>query len=172
MSVTANLVDLIAFVFTTHDEKAKIPSKRFRKWDGQTPYGIHPTWCALTLLSEHLLPHELRQRGAQALLLHDILEDTTSELPDGISPEVRALVDEMTYAGGTQQEMREVWSHSKECRLLKLYDKLSNVMDSHWMEPTKLAAYKEYTLRLAQDVETNYGLLNAVQMAKAVCENP
>ncbi len=163
------LAQKVAYALLTHEEKAKKASKAFRKWDGKTPYGVHPIWCATTLLHETSIPEDLRNEGAEALLFHDILEDTTAELPDGTSDRIGKLVDGMTFEGGTAQEMQEVWSRSKEIRLLKLYDKVSNLLDAEiWMTPEKLATYRAYTKKLADDVESNYGTLNIVRLARAL----
>ena len=50
------LATTIAGIFRAHDGRANKESKRFRKWDGKTPYGIHPTWAAMTILTETLSP--------------------------------------------------------------------------------------------------------------------
>lgn len=143
------------------------PKKATRYWDKKTPYHIHPIWCAVTLLHETSLPEELRQDGSQALLYHDILEDTSSPLPDWLSERVQSLVRDLTFES-SQQEMEEVWSKSLEIRLLKLYDKTSNLMDGIWMDKGKKEKYVEYISRLCDDVEKNYGRLNITKIARAV----
>ena len=169
MFTAYGLADLIGYVFTTHQEKARKPSKAVRKWDSRTPYGVHPVWCAVTLLQEDTLPEDLRVRGAWALLLHDILEDTTAELPANTPEEVVALVGEMTFPGGSAQEMKEIWSRSKETKLLKLYDKTSNLQDGTWMFTEKRAKYAAYLLRLCEEVERHYGAkLNILRIARAL----
>lgn len=161
------LSNLIGFVFDAHDRCPTEPGKAFRKWDGETPYAVHPCWCAMTLLAEDTLPKKIRQIGAQALLLHDILEDTTARLPEGLEPEVVKLVEEMTFPGGSAQEMVEVWGRSDECKLLKLYDKVSNLLDASFMSVEKRAKYNQYAAKLCDEVEAKYGLLNIVRMARA-----
>ena len=162
-----SLSGLIDFIFMAHAEMSTKPSKAVRKWDGKTPYGVHPTWCAMTLLTEVTLPEDIRATGAQALLLHDILEDTTAGLPDGVSSKVAQLVEDMTFAS-SDEEMRMVWSKSKEVKLFKLYDKVSNLLDGSWMSAEKHARYVAYTLRLCDEVERRYGALNIVQIARAI----
>ena len=56
-----------------------------------------PIWCGMTLLTETRLPEEIRFTGYQALIWHDVLEDTNLPLPDGTDLEVIRLVQEMTY---------------------------------------------------------------------------
>lgn len=150
-----------------HAEQPTKPSKAVRKWDGRTPYGVHPTWCAMTLLQEPALPEELRRDGAEVLLLHDRLEDTTAGLPEGTNAYIRAMVEGMTFAS-SDEEMVKVWERTSEVRLLKLYDKVSNLLDGVWMTPEKLERYRAYTRRLSDDVEAHYGLLNIVKIARAL----
>lgn len=164
-----NIEGMITYIFRAHSEQAKKPKKTIRYWDGKTPYAIHPTWCAMTLLTETNLQEYIRFEGAQALLLHDILEDTNAKLPDGISARVHHLVLEMTFESSAQ-EMELVWSRSDLCQLLKLYDKVSNLLDGAWMSAEKRAKYVAYTKRLAAKVEATYGSdLNILRIAKAIC---
>lgn len=164
-----NLEEAIQFAFQAHWDHPTKPAKAVRKWDGKTPYAIHPTWCAMTLLTETTLPEALRMEGAEALLLHDVLEDTTCDLPQETAPRVRALVEEMTFASFAA-EMEEVWSRSQECLLLKLYDKVSNLLDGAWMGQEKRAQYVAYTRRIAAEVERIYGSqLNILAITRAVC---
>lgn len=66
------------------------------------------------------------------------------------------------------QERDELWSRSKEIKLLKLYDKVSNLLDGAWMKPDKWNVYVEHTKRLAVDVELGFGLLGIVKIARAI----
>ena len=163
------LTESIVYCFRSHAEQPEKPSKAVRKWDGRTPYGIHPTWCAMTLLAETNLPESFREAGAQALLFHDILEDTTAELPEGTPDEVIRLVKEMTFAS-SDEEMQQIWSKPIEVKLLKLYDKTSNLLDGSWMSIEKRDRYGIYLLDLCAEVERHYGefKLNIVDIARAV----
>ena len=69
----------------------------------KTPYYIHPLWCATTLLTEEKLSEEIRRIGSQALLLHDVFEDTTAGLPEDTEDEVRRLVMDMTFNTSDQE---------------------------------------------------------------------
>lgn len=53
-------------------------------------------------------------------------------------------------------------------RLLKLFDKVSNLLDATWMKRDKWKAYVCHTLRLTDDVERAYGDLNIVRIARAI----
>lgn len=161
------LARLIDFALIAHARQPVKSSKACRKWDGKTPYSIHPIWCAMALLHETKIPEEQRRAGAEALLLHDILEDTTAGLPTGISDEVRLLIQDMTY-GSTEEEMKLVWSRPPFIRLLKLYDKVSNLMDGAWMSDEQRKKYAEYTKKLADDAKENFGELNIIKIAYAL----
>lgn len=145
----------------------------FRKWDNTTPYAVHPTWCAMTFLQETNLPVEVnREQCALALLLHDGPEDTGQPLPNWIPSEVIELVRLMTFSSApnsTAIEMERIWQLPPLVRLLKLYDKVSNLLDGTWMSDEKWnEQYVPYVIRLATDVENAYGDLNIVRIARAV----
>lgn len=158
----------ISFALTTHATHARKLRNATRLWDKCTPYGVHPTWCAMTILQETDLPEDIRLDGYQALLLHDILEDTTASLPEDTSLEVRALVRGMTFEG-IDQERDQVWSRGKEIVLLKLYDKVSNLLEGKTMYPDRRILYLAYTRRLIAEVRKAYGELNIVAIAEAMC---
>ncbi len=163
------LEGLIAYIFVAHSTGALKPSKAVRKWDGHTPYAIHPTWCAMTILTETTLARDVRERGAAVLLLHDVKEDTTFNLPE-VPEDVSRLVDEMTFES-SDEEMEKIWSRSDEAKLFKLYDKTSNLLDGVWMGPEKRAKYEQYLLRLCETVQPLYGELNIIRIARAICAN-
>lgn len=161
------LIALVEYTITSHALHSVKPSKAFRKADGMTPYSIHPMWCAMSLLHEQVLPYEFRWNGAQALLFHDLLEDTTAGLPGGLPSEVAQMVMDMTFES-SDVEMVEVWDKPIEIKLLKLYDKVSNLLDATWMTSERFDQYAKYANALADEVEENYGRLAIVKMARAV----
>ena len=160
------IFDIVA-AWEAHGNHAKTDAMAVRRWDNSTPYAVHPLWCALTLLHETALPKDLREAGAVALLFHDVLEDTSAALPEHVTEYVRELVVGMTFET-SQEEEQKVWEQSKEVRLLKLYDKVSNLLDGAWMTPERRQRYLAYTLRLAIDVEQNFGMLNIVRLARSL----
>jgi hypothetical protein len=121
----------------------------------------------MTLLSETKLSQEFRFAGFQALLWHDVLEDTTLPLPDETSTEVRNLVEEMTFKS-FEEERENIWSRSERAQLLKLYDKVSNLLDATWMSDSKWDEYATHTKRLTRLAVERFGELNIVQIARAV----
>ncbi len=156
------------YVIEAHRDYSVKPSNAFRKWDGQTPYSHHPIWCATMLSTETTLDKTVRDEGVLTLLYHDVLEDTTRKLPDWLSTRVQNLIGDMTFYGGSSQEMQEIWEKPKEVRLYKLFDKVSNLLDGSWMSEEKRRSYNDYTQRLCQDVERNYGKLNITKLAREI----
>ena len=157
----------IRYAITAHSKYPNVPENSTRKWDKKTPYSVHPIWCAMMLLTETTLPEKLREAGYQALLYHDVLEDTTAKLPEGLSSYVTNLVKDLTYRN-SGAAMHEIWEKSKEVRLLKLYDGVSNLLDGIWMDKSKKIKKFEHVRKLADDVEKNFGELNIVKIAKGL----
>lgn len=154
----------IMHVVLTHQERPSKQRKLTRKWDGATPYAIHPLWCAMMILHESLLDETTRVDGSRALMHHDILEDTYGDIAH-LPERVQKLVRDMTY-DGLAHEMAAVWEKEPIIRLLKLYDKCSNLMDGAWMAPDYREKYEAYTAKLLSDAERNYGTgLNIVRLA-------
>ena len=103
------------------------------------------------------------------LFWHDITEDTTLSLPEDTPSDIVRLVEEMTFKTFSA-ELEEVWQRDPQIRLFKLYDKVSNLLDAGWMNVEKWNRYVKFTSELSKDVETNYGYLNIVKIAGAICE--
>jgi len=146
------------------------PEKSIRFWDKETPYSIHPLWCATTLATETELPKDVREEGIITLLYHDVLEDTTRSLPSDIPSHIRQSIQDMTFPGGIQQEMEEIWDKKPLIRLFKLYDKISNLLDGTWMSSELYDTYSAYSRKLLLDVENTYGQLNIVKIAHAILD--
>lgn len=167
MPTTKDLQYALTYPIIYHEDQT-------RTWDEKTPYAIHPIWCAMTFLSETTLPQNLREIGYQVLLWHDLLEDTKLEkLPPGTSGEVEELVKEMTFKSFAE-EKQKVWERSENTRLLKLYDKVSNLLDDTWLNDEKWNEYVSYTQQLTENVEeickrNRYGKLNILKIARAIC---
>ena len=156
-------------IIEAHGSNARSPSKAHRKWDCQTPYAIHPLWCATTIATETHLDTQTRLDGFTVLLYHDMLEDTTASLPLHFPNDLRPKIEMMTYES-SDVEMEEVWNRPPEIRLYKLYDKVSNLLDGSWMGEERRQRYCDYTRRLRDDVFANYGELNITRIADAVLE--
>jgi len=172
MNMLKTLNEAISWCWETHINFPVKPAAAMRRWDKSTPYGVHPIWCAMTFLQETDLPPDInREICALVLLFHDVKEDTIRELPPQIQEEIVLLIEQMTFAivNSTQAEIEQVWNLPPIVRLLKLYDKVSNLMDGCWMTDEKWnRQYVPYVRRLADDVERNFGLLNIVRLARAI----
>ena len=164
------ILNSIQFMVNAHIHRPKTEKDTVRFWDNKTPYIVHPTWCAMTILTETKLPEALRYDGYQALLFHDILEDTkVTHLPDVTSDAVAHYVNEMTFNSFTE-ERENIWSKDKEILLFKLYDKTSNLLDGTWMQEKKRNKYVDFTLKLMNEVQSEYGELNIVKIAKGIAQ--
>lgn len=146
-----------------------------RTWDKQTPYAVHPLLCAMMFLQETRLSGDAKRKRPQcalALIYHDFVEDTKVALPAWLPRGVLKLIDLMTFSGevgSTEIEKQQIWNLPPIIRLLKLYDKVSNLLDGAWMPDEKWnEQYVPYVLELASDVEKNYGGLNIVKIARAI----
>jgi len=158
----------IEHAIEAHINHYKEEKRALRYHDEKTPYVVHPIWCAMTLLTETKLSDDIRRLGYQALLWHDILEDTNLPLPDSTDQRVADLVHEMTFQDSDEEKI-ELWNKSDNVKLLKLYDKVSNLLDGTWMEPYKWNQSVDLTIRLAEEVFSKFGDLNIVKMARAIC---
>lgn len=155
-------------VWKAHDQQASAKINRVRLWDKHTPYAIHPIWCATTLLTETSLPESMRYDGALTLLYHDLLEDTSANVNVSLSPKIKRWIQAMTFPGGFEEEKKALFTRDKQIRLLKLYDKTSNLLDSSWMPSKLLHSYLTLTKKLVTDVQKNFGDLNITSIAKSV----
>ena len=160
-------LDDIKFVINAHTNKVKEEASAVRMWDGKTPYYVHPIWCASTILHETSLPEDLRISGSQALLYHDVLEDTYASLPPDLSEKVKGFIYSMTFKT-SEDEWKNLWQKDKEIRLLKIYDKTSNILDGSWMTPDRKNQHLDHLAKLIRDVKSNYGELNIVRIAKTL----
>lgn len=165
--VAQQIVDSVSFAKQAHIDSPISPLDAVRFHDHSTPYIVHPIWCAMTILTETTLDEALRLSGYQALMWHDVLEDTHAELPANVSDTVRELIQEMSFESfAVEKEL--VWQRSKIVRLLKLYDKTSNLLDGSHFSSEKWNAYVQFTQSLITDVDSNFGLLNIVKIARSI----
>jgi len=140
-----------------------------RRFDNKTPYFIHPLWCSMTILSETNLPTKLRKIGYITLLYHDILEVSSYKLPEYLPKEVKKYVKLMTYEH-FNDEVKDISNQSKEIKLFRLYDKVSNILDSSWMSGDKKKRYIDYINYLTEETRKNYGDLNIVKIAEILLQ--
>ena len=159
----------IQHAIRAHTYFPNTPRDAVRRWDGKTPYVIHPIWCAMTLLTETMLDETIRYSGAIVLLYHDTLEDTQLPLPTDTLPNIRRLVEEMSFAS-LDEEFQLLWQRSDTAKLLKLYDKVSQFFDGIWLSDSRWNQLVRHTRKLKHFAAATYGELNIVKISRAVCQ--
>lgn len=158
---------LVDFIYQAHQEHVARPDHDTRQ-DGKVPYITHPLWCAMMLLNDKTISFEERRIGYQALLLHDVLEDTSLLLPDDLDPQVKKLVEDMTYTSW-EEEKQGVMQKDVFLKLLKLLDKVSTMYDAETLSrPEKNPDWKAFTKQLLEDVRPKYGNSQVVAVAEAI----
>jgi (p)ppGpp synthase/HD superfamily hydrolase len=161
-----DLKRLIDLAYTAHQEHNI--RNDFRQ-NGKVPFVVHPMWCALTILNDQRIPFEERKLGYQVLLLHDVLEDTSLEIPADVDREVLRYVKEMTH--DSWEEEKNLAGKSPFIKLLKLCDKIASMYDETVRDnPKHRKEWKALTQKLLEDVESHYGDIRLVLLAKAVLD--
>lgn len=170
MVSSSELKKLLDFSFAAYQENNS-SSQEYRQ-NGNVPYIMHPVWCASVLINDTRIPLEERELGFKALLLHDILENTSSELPDWIDDDVREMVEALSFGEphDLQEIIRELGNKPALFTLLLLIDTLSSMYEEH-VSKKKRRAWKLGVKALTVLAEKNYGNVRIVQISKAVTEN-
>lgn len=160
-------IEYISIAAFAHQEKVLPAAKAFRTFPSgeNTPYFTHSLWCAIMIWLDSGLPENIRYPGAQVLLFHDILEDTSATLPNDISDEVKRLIGEMTYRGGFNEEKTAVLTKPPLIQLLKLYDKTATLYDGD-MKSDRIQEWTGFMEKLIKTVKHEYGTLNIVLLAR------
>ncbi|MES2223576.1 MAG: hypothetical protein V4469_01425 [Patescibacteria group bacterium] len=164
-------IEYIKLQAEAHQEMALPTAKTHRKFPSQetNPYFTHPLWCSMMILLDTKLPESIRIPGAEALLFHDVLEDTTAALPSDLSEEVVAMIKDMTFEN-FEIEVKETLQKPAKAQLLKLYDKTATLYDGALRE-FRYPEWIDFTNKLIETVEKEYGELNIVILAKALIVN-
>lgn len=124
----------LKFLLDAH-EKHDTTSKEIFRQKGRTPYPTHPIFAAQSVLVDRRVPWEERRLGYYALLLHDVLENTSLELPDWVEEEVKKRVELLTFNEGTKEEkLRALETRPIYIKYLVLADTLSNMYEEHISE--------------------------------------
>lgn len=167
------LTKLIPFVMSAHSNFVKKSADKVRRWDEKTPYFIHPLWCSMMILTEEKLSEEIRIIGSQVLAIHDINEDSSASIPSYVDERAIKIAKEMIF-NDSSHEMQELSKKDILVKLFKLYDKVSNLMDSNWMNQRGREYYRariKFCLSLVDEVEAEYGKLNIVVVAREIIRN-
>jgi len=134
-----------------------------RTFDGKTPLAIHSIHAMCMIAMEPDLPERIRFLGQNVLLWHDCDEDSRLGLPEYLCSEIKRLVKEMTFLGGSKEEFAHLFERDRLAWLFKLYDKYSNLCDGlgpkGWMKSKELErpgyarTYLDFALSLCDRVE-------------------
>jgi len=159
------LATMIADVFYLHQEFPKKPTNAFRKFDGKTPYGVHPTLLAMLVMHEDKMPEVDRLRRAKALLGHDLKEDTGAVLPAWcLEPDVETLINGLTFTK-EKDPLVEMWKRGDDVILTKFYDNVANLMNVGTMSPERIRQRRENVRRHCNWVLARYPELEIVKIA-------
>lgn len=161
------LKKLFDFSYKAYQEK-NVTGQEYRQLY-KIPYLVHPFFCAAMLIADQRLPDEKRKLGFQALILHDVLEDTSAKLPRWVNPKVKKLVKEMTFEDW-EKKKKEVGKKSKFVKLLLLVDGIANMYEET-PNPKKWKDYKKQVQYLLKEVRKDYPKSRIVQMGKMIIEN-
>ena len=168
MFTGSELAAMITDVFQLHQDFPKKPQNAFRKFDGITPYGVHPTFLAMMILQEDTMEENDRIRRAKALLGHDLKEDTTAPMPEWCKDlEVMALIDGLTFTE-EQDPAVEMWNRGYEVILVKFYDNVANLMNTRMRSPERIERRRENVLKHLAWVESRHPQLEIVKIAKGL----
>jgi guanosine-3',5'-bis(diphosphate) 3'-pyrophosphohydrolase len=138
--------------------------------DGQTPYFAHPVRVALTVRHVFNVDDET---ALAAALLHDLIEDTTTDYDDLLEQfgkEVADAVAALTKDARLEHDQREAaYDHqlaqaSWQARLVKLADVYDNFCDArNDQERQKFAVKAERAIRCAGDAPELQSAITIVQ---------
>ena len=166
----SDLGRMMAEICILHERFPKEPKNAVRRFDGVTPYGVHPTLSAMLLLHEETLPMETRETGAKALLCHDIWEDTTAELPTWARvPDVELLIKGLTFSK-EEDPFTEMWKRGENIILVKLFDNAANLFCTGTMKPERRAERAEKIRKHAEYVEKQYPTLDIIKVIKGLLQ--
>ncbi len=162
-----DLKRLIDYVYDAHQNHN---TKHDYRQKGRVPFFTHPLWCALTLLNDQRIPFEDRVIGYQALLLHDVLEDTSVGIPDFVSQQVKDLVNQMTH--GTWEEEQKLENKSPLVILMKLHDKLSSMYDeSVRADPVRRKEWRQLLECLLVETKKYYPEARIIPIVESITAN-
>ena len=160
---------LLDFAYDAYQNKSK---KDKTRQEGKTPFITHPFFAASLLLADQRIPWEDRYYGYQILVLHDVLEDTTAELPEWLDTKVIEGIKGLTFPDNlsVEEKFEIIKSRGPFIRLLALCDTISNVYEEHVGEFHK-REWKEADEKLVKDVRKDYGDIRVVEVSETILAN-
>lgn len=157
---------------------------QFRKYNGK-PYIIHPEEVATMVgkfCHSRSFPEDQTERMVSAAWLHDVLEDcphiTEAEIVEATDNATLQLIKELTNPSKGVKASRHVRKQmdrdhiakaSKEAKIIKLYDRISNLCDiSQCDDKEFVLLYIDESLLLLKTLEgTNPSVENALMFVIA-----
>jgi hypothetical protein len=137
---------------------------KVRAHDKATPFAVHPIWCAISILSAPDLNQDLRVDGFWIILNHN-LENYTGKKPDCSQVILEKIHSLQCLSYVKEADGAITWSAPPEIRLFKLFEQVHKLYDNeHECDDIEL----DLTQDLLADVQTNYGNLKIVRIAKAL----
>lgn len=121
------------------------------------------------LINDTKIPLKDREVGCKALILHDVLENTTVKLPEWVEDSVRNAVDKLTF-DKDENKLKEILTMSSFEKLLLLVDLLSSMYEDQVSKP-KRKIWKLLVKLLLSDVRNHYGDIRIIQIGSAIYEN-
>lgn len=167
MITAEELKKYIDFAYSAYQEH-NTSGQEYRR-SGQVPYLEHVLWASMMLMADTAVPQKEREIGSKALLLHDVLEDTDLPLPEWVEPEVKDLVEQMTFKNWAETKA-VVPTLPVSTKLLILYDKLMTLYEGH-IRKERFEDWKSFCQYLLDEVEKQYGNIRIVHVGKAIIEN-
>jgi hypothetical protein len=144
----------INFCFEAHGNNDITDHMHYRQI-GNLPYPVHPMFAAHLLLSDRRVPWKEKRVGTLALILNDVLKGTSAKLPDWVDPEVKKIVEELSF-DSHETKHEDTKKKPANIRFLRLVDMLANLYEEAipvrnqkiWMDTMKwliesLPEYKE-----------------------------
>lgn len=141
---------------------------RYRQ-DGRVPFIFHPLWCASILINDTEISLEEREVGCKTLILHDVLENTSLELPDWVETEVKEAVNKLTF-DNDEIITKEILTMSPFIKLLFLTDLLASMYENQ-VSRLKRKPWKILTKLVLRDVKKHYGNIRIVQIGNTIYKN-
>lgn len=167
MIESAELKKYLDFAYEAYQNN-NVSGQAYRQ-KGNVPFIMHPLWCASMLITDTQVPQDEREIGFKALILHDVLEDTSLELPEWVELEVKETVQKLTFENW-DEALKIIPTYEPFLKLLLVYDSLSSMYENH-VSDLHRAGWIKTTKYLLEEVEKEYGNVRIVQVGKAILEN-
>ena len=129
----------LTYVVSKHDPK--------KRKDDTTPYVVHPLRIAMILRAVGF--NEFTDSDLMiAALFHDLVEDTDTtveEIENEFNAKIALIVKELTKPkqGNKEEWLKNFGPKSKEAKIIKLADRIDNLMDNDNRTREEITSYAE-----------------------------